>query len=256
MYGCESWTIKKTEHWRIDIYELWYWRRFLRVPCASRISNQSILKDISPGCSLEGLMLKLNLQYFVHPMQRANSFEKTLMVGKIEGRKRRGRQRMRWLYGITDSKDMVWVDSGSRWWTGRLGMLWFMGSQGVGHDWVTELNWFCREFLHDQDWMSKERNKTIGRFSAFLSTLFRNGSPFYIDIYLSLSTSLQIIYYFCAGDSSNIRRKNLMFKKMFYWKQYLSPSVQRQDVLSICWFNCNKWHTRNIAFCGRHWGYT
>ena len=189
-------------------------------------------------------------------MWRTDSLEKTLMVGKIEGRKRRGRQRMRWLYGITDSKDMVWVDSGSRWWTGRLGMLWFMGSQGVGHDWVTELNWFCREFLHDQDWMSKERNKTIGRFSAFLSTLFRNGSPFYIDIYLSLSTSLQIIYYFCAGDSSNIRRKNLMFKKMFYWKQYLSPSVQRQDVLSICWFNCNKWHTRNIAFCGRHWGYT
>ena len=134
-------SVKKAERRRIDAFELWCWRRLLRVPWTARRSNQSILKKFSPGYSLEGLMLKLNLQYFVHPMQRANSFEKTLMVGKIEGRKRRGRQRMRWLYGITDSKDMVWVDSGSRWWTGRLGMLWFMGSQGVGHNWATELNW-------------------------------------------------------------------------------------------------------------------
>ena len=105
MYRCESWTVKKAEHQRIDAFELWCWRRLLRAPWTTRRSNQSILK-ISPGCSLEGLMLKLKLQYFGHMMQRANSFEKTLMLGKIEGRRRRRRQRMRWLDGITDSMDM------------------------------------------------------------------------------------------------------------------------------------------------------
>ena len=106
MYGCESWTIKKTERRRIDGFELWCWRRLLRVPWTVRRSNQSILKEISPECSLEGLMLKLKLQYFGHLMQRADSFEKTLMLGKTEGRKRRGRQRMRWLDGVTNSMDM------------------------------------------------------------------------------------------------------------------------------------------------------
>ena len=106
MCGCESWTIKKAEHRIIDAFELWCWRRLLRVPWSARRSNQSILKQISPGCSLEGLMLKLKLQYFGHLMQRADSFEKTLMLGKIEGRRRRGRQRMRWLDGIADSMDM------------------------------------------------------------------------------------------------------------------------------------------------------
>ena len=106
MYGCESWTIKKAEHQRIDAFELWCWRRLLRVPWTARRSNQSILKDTSPGCSLEGLMLKLKLQYFGHLMRRTDSLEKTLMLGKIEGRRRRGRQRMRWLDGITDSMDM------------------------------------------------------------------------------------------------------------------------------------------------------
>ena len=106
MYGCESWTIKKAEHWRIDAFELWCWRRLLRVPCTARRSNQSILKEISPGCSLEGLMLKLKLRYFGHLMRRADSFEKSLMLGKIEGRRKRGQQRMRWLDGITDSMDM------------------------------------------------------------------------------------------------------------------------------------------------------
>ena len=105
MYECESWTMKKAEHRRIDAFELWCWRKLLRVPWAARRSNQSILKEISPGCSLEGLMLKLKLQYFGHLMRTADSFEKTLMLGKIEGR-RRGRQRMRWLDGITDSIDM------------------------------------------------------------------------------------------------------------------------------------------------------
>ena len=105
MYGCESWTIKKAEHQRIDAFELWCWRRLLRVPWTARRSNQSILKEISPGCSLEGLMLKPKLQYFGHLMQRADSLEKTLMLGKIEGRRRRGQQKMRWLDGITDSVD-------------------------------------------------------------------------------------------------------------------------------------------------------
>ena len=106
MYGCESWTIKKAECQRIDAFELWCWRRLLRVPWTARRSNQSILKEISPECFLEGLMLKLKLQYFRHQMRRADSFEKTLMLGKIEGGKRREFQRMRWLDGITDSMDM------------------------------------------------------------------------------------------------------------------------------------------------------
>ena len=106
MYECESWTIKKAEHQRIDVFELWCWRRLLRVPWSARRSNQSILKEISPEYSLEGLMLKLKLHYFGHLMRRADSFEKTLMLGKIEGRRRRGRQRMRWLDGITNSMDM------------------------------------------------------------------------------------------------------------------------------------------------------
>ena len=139
VYGCESWTIKKAECWRIDAFELWCWRRLLRVPWTARRSNQSILKEISPECSLEGLMLKLKLQYFGHLMWRADSFEKTLMMGKIEGRRRRGRQGIRWLDGVTDSTDMG---------SGRLRelvidwrpvVLWFMGSQRIRHDWATEL---------------------------------------------------------------------------------------------------------------------
>ena len=106
MYGCESWTVKKAEHRRIDAFELWYWRRLLRVPWTARRSNQSILKEMSPGCSLEGLMLKLKFQYFGHLMRIVASLEKTLMRGGIRGRRRRGQQRMRWLDSITDSMDM------------------------------------------------------------------------------------------------------------------------------------------------------
>ena len=141
MYGCESWTVKKAECWRIDVFELWCWRRFLRVPWTARRSNQSILKEISPGCSLEGLMQKLKLQYFGHLMRRTDSFEKTLMLRKTEGGKRRGQQRMRWLDGITNTTDMSWVGYGSWWWTGRPGMLQSIGSQRVVHYWATELNW-------------------------------------------------------------------------------------------------------------------
>ena len=106
MYGCESWTIKKAERWRIDAFELWCWRRLLRVPWTARRFSQSILKEINPQCSLEGLILKLKLQYFGHLMRKADTFEKTLMLRKIEGRRRRGQQKMRWLDGITDSMDM------------------------------------------------------------------------------------------------------------------------------------------------------
>ena len=145
LYGYESCTIKKAECWRIDAFELWFWRTLLRVPWTARRSNQSILKEISPEYSLEGRMLKLKLQYFGHLIRTTDSFEKTLMLGKIEGGRRRGRQRMRWLDGITDSMHMSLVNSGSWWWTGRPGMLRFMELQRVGYDWVTELNWLSFE---------------------------------------------------------------------------------------------------------------
>ena len=141
MYGCESWTVKKAECQRIDAFELWCWRRLLRVPWTARRSNQSILKETSPGCSLEGMMLKLKLQYFGHLMRRVDSLEKTLMLGGIGGRWRRGQQRMRWLDGITDSMDMSLSELRECWWTGRPGVLRLMGSQRVGHDWATDLIW-------------------------------------------------------------------------------------------------------------------
>ena len=139
MYGCESWTIKKADCQRIDAFELWCWRRLLRDIWTARRSNQSILKEISPEYSLEGLMLKLKLQYFGHLMRRTDLFEKTLMLGKIDGRSKRGWQKMRWLMASLTQWTWVWVNSRSWWWTGRPGVLQSMRLQRIGHDWVTEL---------------------------------------------------------------------------------------------------------------------
>ena len=143
MYYCESWTIKKAENQVIDAFELWCWRRLLRVPWIARRSNQSILKEINSEYSLEGLMLKLKLQYFGHLMWTAGSLEMSLMLGKIEGRRRKGRQRMRWLDAITMQWTWTWANFGRQWGTGRPAVLWSMALQRVGHNWAAEQQQHC-----------------------------------------------------------------------------------------------------------------
>ena len=141
MYGYENCSTKRIEHWRIDVFELWCQRRLSRVPWTARRSNQPTIKEISPEYPLEGLELKLKLQYFGYLILRTDSLEKTLMWGKIESKRRQGRQRMRWLDGNSDSMIWVWISSGSWWWTGNPGVLQSIGLQRVRHDCVTELNW-------------------------------------------------------------------------------------------------------------------
>ena len=161
MYGCESWTIKKAEHWRIDAFKLWCWRRLLRVPWTARRSNQSILQEISPEYSLEGLMLKLKLHYFGHVMQGADSLEKTLMLKKIEGGRSMGRQRMRWLDGITNLTGMSLSKLQELVMNWEAYVLQSTGLQRVGHDWAAELNWT------EHDW---SRLNLLFSAAAFFST--------------------------------------------------------------------------------------
>ena len=181
MYGCESWTIKKAECQRINAFELWCWRRLLRVPWTARRCNQSILKETSPEYSLEGLMLKLQLRYSGHLMQRADSFEKTPMLGKIEGRMRSGQQRWDgWMWSLTQ-QTWVWVNSGSWQWTGRHGVLQSMGSQRVRQNWATELNWteqFC--------------------YSTFIPSLEIISTLHFYIVYIYVGVYNYIQLYFCG----------------------------------------------------------
>ena len=175
MYGCESWTIQKAERWRIDAFELWFWKRLLRVPWAAWRSNQSILKEISPEYSLEGLMLKLKLQYFGHLMKRVNSFEKTLVLGKIEVEGEGDREWDGWMASLTQ-RTWVWVNFGSWWWTGRPGLLKSMGSQSQIQlrDW-TELNWkdlfkFCNYMKSNHETSEKSwQMYRSGKYQDFYS---------------------------------------------------------------------------------------
>ena len=177
-YGCEIWTIKKVEWQRTDAFELWSWRRLLRVPWTARRSNQSILKEISLEYSSEKLMLKLKLQYFGHRLRRADSFEKPPMLGKIEG-ERRGDHRGwdGWMASLTQWT-WVWVNSGSWWWTGRPGLLQSMESQRVGHDWGTKLNWFEKKKICYLSLCASEFNTWLGRRKYFFMRLW-------LGIYLS-----------------------------------------------------------------------
>ena len=194
MYGCESWTIKQAKGRRIDAFELWCWRRLLRVPWTARRSNQSILKEISPEYTLEGLTLKLKLQYFVHLMWRADSLETTLMLGKFEGGRRRGQQRMRWLDGITDLMDWLWASSGSWWWTGKPGVLQFRACKES--DMTEPLNW-CHSlwtpawFPYMAQWKMCPNGVQACQEGASSIILQEAGLKIWCDIPLSISVLCQ-----------------------------------------------------------------
>ena len=172
MYGCESWTIKKSECWRTDAFELWCWRRLLRVPWPARRSNQSILKEINPEYSLEGLMLKLKLQYFGYLMWRANSLEKTLMLGKIEGRRRRGQQWVRWLDASSTLCTWVWVNSGRWWRTGKAGVFQSMGSES--QTWLSDWKTATTTWLYWWHWYKDHTLRSLEKIWPSVSKALKS----------------------------------------------------------------------------------
>ena len=220
IYGCESWTIKKAEHRRIDAFELWCWRRLLRVPWTARKSNLSILKENSLEYSLEGLILRLKLQYFGYLMGRTNSLGKTLMLGKIEGMRRRGWQRMRWLDASPTRWTWVWVDSDSWWWTGRPGVLQSMGSQRVAHNWATELN----------EW--KDYPNYFGEGIGISTIVFLDGSHSVYGICFSLNKAVSL---YCGSLLNSAQRQ----EPSLWLSQGLAWDLEHDHPLLLHFLSCS-----------------